>query len=85
MRELLPHPETSQPYPQRYKFLAVHAYEQGKITQVQLARFLRCDGDVVMARQIVTECLTSPDVAADGRLEVLHLGEFQKSLLSSAS
>lgn len=81
--ELLPQPETSQPYPQRYKFLAVHAYGQGKITQVQLARFLRCD--VVTARQIVTECLTSADVAADGRLEMLHLEEFQKSLLSNAS
>ena len=56
---------------------------QGKITQVQLARFLRCD--VVTARQIVTECLTSTDVAADGRLEMLHLEEFQKSLLSNAS
>lgn len=83
MLELLPHSETSQPYPQRYKFLAVHAYEQGKITQVQLARFLRCD--VVTARRIVTECLTSADVAADGRLEMLHLEEFQKSLLSHAS
>jgi hypothetical protein len=39
----------------------------------------------VTARQIVTECLTSTDVAADGRLETLHLDEFQKSLLSSAS
>lgn len=83
MLELLPHPETSQPYPQRYKFLAVHAYEQGKITQVQLARFLRCD--VVTARRILTECLTSADVAADGRLQMLHLEEFQKSLLSNAS
>jgi Zn-dependent peptidase ImmA (M78 family)/DNA-binding XRE family transcriptional regulator len=81
--ELLPHPETSQPYPQRYKFLAVHAYEQEKITQAQLARFLRCD--VVTARQVVTECLTSTDVASDGRLEMLHLEEFQKSLLSNAS
>src|SRR5713101_224336 len=43
MLELLPHPETSQPYPLRYKFLAVHAYQQDKITQVQLAHFLRCD------------------------------------------
>lgn len=83
MLELLSHPETSQPYPQRYKFLAVHAYEQGKITQVQLAGFLRCD--VVTARQVVTECLTSTDVAADGRLETLHLEEFQRSLLTSAS
>jgi Zn-dependent peptidase ImmA (M78 family)/DNA-binding XRE family transcriptional regulator len=82
MLELLPHPETSQPYPKRYKFLAVHALEQGKITQVQLARFLRCD--VVTARQIVTECLTSTDVAADGRLEMLHLEEFQKSLLDAS-
>jgi Zn-dependent peptidase ImmA (M78 family)/transcriptional regulator with XRE-family HTH domain len=82
MLELLPHPETSQPYPERYKFLAVHAYEHEQITQVQLAHFLRCD--VVTARKIVTECMTSTDVAADGRLKMLHLDEFQKSLLSNA-
>jgi Zn-dependent peptidase ImmA (M78 family)/transcriptional regulator with XRE-family HTH domain len=81
--ELLPLAETSQPYPQRYKFLAVRAYEQEEITQVQLARFLRCD--IVTARQIVTQCQTSADVAADGRLEMLHLEEFQRSLLSNAS
>ena len=83
MLELVPNPETSRPYPQRYRFLAVHAYEQGKITQVQLAHFLRCD--IVTARQIVTECLTSTDVAADGQPEILHLEEFQKSLLPNAS
>ena len=59
------------------------ARREVQITQVQLAHFLRCD--VVTARQIVTECLTSTDVAADGHLETLHLDEFQKSLLSSAS
>jgi len=83
MLELMPYSETSQPYPQRYKFLAIHAYDQGSITQVQLARFLRCD--IVTARQIVTECLTSTDVAADGRLEMLHLEEVQKSLLANVS
>ena len=79
----MPHSETSQPYPQRYRFLAIQAYDQGSITQVQLARFLRCD--IVTARQIVTECLTSTDVAADGRLEMLHLEEVQKSLLANVS
>lgn len=81
--ELVPHPETSQPYPQRYKFLAVHAFDQGNITQSRLAKLLRCD--VVTARQIVTDCLTSTDVNSDGHLGTLHLEELQKSLLSNAS
>jgi Zn-dependent peptidase ImmA (M78 family)/transcriptional regulator with XRE-family HTH domain len=83
MLGLIPHPETAAPYPQRYKFLAVHAFDQGKITQGQLAGFLRCDP--VTARQIVTKCLTSTDVAADGRLETLDLEDVQRSLLPDAS
>jgi Zn-dependent peptidase ImmA (M78 family)/DNA-binding XRE family transcriptional regulator len=83
MLALVPHPETAAPYPERYKFLAVHAFDQGKITQGQLARFLRCDP--VTARKVVTDCLTSTDVAADGRLETLDLEDVQKSLLPDAS
>ena len=37
------HPESGDPYPERYKYLAVRAFEQEKISQGQLARFLRCD------------------------------------------
>jgi Zn-dependent peptidase ImmA (M78 family)/DNA-binding XRE family transcriptional regulator len=81
--ELSPHPESNDSYPERYKFLAVHAYEQEKISEGQLARFLRCDP--VEARRIVTECLTSTDVAADGEWKTLHLEEFEQSLLPDAS
>jgi len=82
--DLSPQPETSQPYPQRYKFLAVRAIDQGKITQVQLARFLRCD--IVTARQIITECITSTDISADGSRATLDLEqEFERSLLPQVS
>ncbi|MCI0376253.1 MAG: XRE family transcriptional regulator [Gemmataceae bacterium] len=80
------HPETSEPYPERYKFLAVHAYQKGLITQMQLARFLRCQNDVVKAREIVTQCQSSAHVAADGRVKALRLEDlFAESLLSDAS
>ncbi|MBI1901865.1 MAG: ImmA/IrrE family metallo-endopeptidase [Planctomycetia bacterium] len=75
-------PINDQPYPERYKFLAVAACEQGKITQMCLANFLRCD--LISARQIITQCLTSTDVAADGSLEGRRLDEFQQSLLAGA-
>ena len=80
--ELASHPESSQPYPERYKYLAVQAFEQGKISQGQLARFLRCDP--VTARKIVAQCLTSLHVADDGQQRTLQL-EFQKSLLAEAT
>jgi Zn-dependent peptidase ImmA (M78 family)/DNA-binding XRE family transcriptional regulator len=79
--ELPSHRETNQPYPERYKYLAVHAFEQGKISQGRLARFLRCDP--VTAREIVAECLTSLHVEDDGEQRTLQL-EFQKSLLAEA-
>lgn len=73
------HPVSDAPYPERYKFLAVHAYEQGKLSEGQLSRFLRCDP--VTARGIVAECRTSRDVGEDGRVETLRLN-LQDSLLS---
>jgi Zn-dependent peptidase ImmA (M78 family)/DNA-binding XRE family transcriptional regulator len=75
--------ETGDPYPERYKFLAVHAFEQGKLSEGQLARFLRCDRTT--AREIVDQCRTSDsDVGADGRRQSLQL-ELQHSLLMQAS
>ena len=65
-------------YPERYKYLAVHAFEQEKISQEQLAHFLRCDP--VTARQIVTGCLTSNIMEDDGSQRPVQL-EFQRSLL----
>lgn len=79
--ELPPHPESNQPYPERYKYLAVRAFEQGKISQGRLARFLRCDP--VTAREIVAQCLTSVHVEDDGQQRALQL-EFHKSLLAEA-
>ena len=64
---LSPHPVNDDPFPERYKALAVYAYEQEKITEGQLARFLRCDR--VTAREIVQDYLTSRDVNAEGQTE----------------
>lgn len=71
-----------EPYPERYKFLAVHAYERAEITEGELARLLRCDP--VAARGIVADCLSSSDVTPEGLLETLRL-DFQHSLLSDPS
>jgi Zn-dependent peptidase ImmA (M78 family)/DNA-binding XRE family transcriptional regulator len=80
--ELSSHAETADPYPERYKFLAVHAFEQDKISEGQLARFLRCDRTT--AREVVEQCRTSSDVGADGRRQTFQL-ELQHSLLTRAS
>lgn len=44
-----------QRYPQRYKLLAVQAYVDKKISEGQLAKFLRCSR--IEAREIVEKCL----------------------------
>ena len=80
--ELPSHLETPSPYPERYKHLAVHAYEKEEISEGQLARFLRCDR--VTAREIVLECLTSLEVTPDGQTRPMQL-EFQRSLLTEMS
>lgn len=80
--ELEPHPENAEVYPERYLSLAVQAFEQEKISQGQLARFLRCDP--VTAREKVDQCLTSPFVDEQGRMHSLQL-DFQRSLLADAS
>lgn len=82
MLELPSHPATPDVYPERYKYLAVHAFEQEKISQGQLARFLRCDP--VTAREIVAQCLTSSLMDDEGNEQKVRL-EFQRSLLSDAT
>lgn len=79
---LSPHPVNSDPYPERYKALAVYAYEQEKISEGQLTRFLRCDR--VTAREIVQQHLTSRDVDEGGKSEAVQFEETQKSLLRAA-
>lgn len=71
-------PVSNDPYPERYKFLAVQAFEQGMISQGQLGRFLRCDP--LAAREIVSACRASTVVADSGEAMQLEL-PFEQSLL----
>ena len=80
MLDLPLNPETKRRFPQRYKFLAISAFEQAKISEGQLARFLRCDP--VTARSIVADVLTSRTVSADGAVEFRQLVDFKLSLLT---
>jgi Zn-dependent peptidase ImmA (M78 family)/DNA-binding XRE family transcriptional regulator len=80
---LSPHPVLDDPYPERYKALAVYAYEQEMISEGQLARFLRCDR--VTAREIVQDYLTSRDVNIDGQAEAIQFDETQQSLLRATT
>ena len=74
--------EGEDPYPERYKFLAVHAYQRGLISEGRLARYLRTDR--VSAREIVAECLTSLETQPDGQPALVRL-PFEKSLLGDPS
>lgn len=80
MLELPTHSESGHPYPQRYKYLAVQAYEQEKISQGQLCRFLRCDP--LAAREIVKVCRASTVVEDSGVPWQLDL-PFERSLLAT--
>jgi Zn-dependent peptidase ImmA (M78 family) len=68
-------------YPERYKYLAVAAFCKAKITEGQLAGFLRCDR--VSAREIVRECVNRPETTGNGGKEVIEL-PFERSLLSDS-
>lgn len=46
--------DSLEPYPKRYKLLAVQAFEEEMITEGQLARLLRCSR--IEAREIVENC-----------------------------
>ena len=79
--DLPAHDETLDYYPERYKYLAVRAFEQERISEEQLAHFLRCDP--VTARKTVMECLTGKVMEDDGSERPVQL-EFQRSLLSQS-
>jgi Zn-dependent peptidase ImmA (M78 family)/DNA-binding XRE family transcriptional regulator len=79
---LSPNPLSQDVYPQRYKFLAVHASERGEITEAELANFLRCDP--VTAREVVLRCRTSVELEASGDQHPMQV-DFQRSLLTEAS
>jgi Zn-dependent peptidase ImmA (M78 family)/transcriptional regulator with XRE-family HTH domain len=79
---LRPQPLNDQPFPERYQFLAVHAYERGEIGDSDLAHYFRCD--VVTAREIVAKTLLSREVVeSTGEERDVEL-DFQKSLLTEA-
>ena len=73
--ELSPEPA----YPERYKFLAVHAYERGELSEKELASYLRCD--VWEARRVIQEAMLSVEVDADGQARPMH-ADFETSLLA---
>jgi len=76
---LRPQPINDRPFPERYQFLAVHAYERGDIGDGDLAYYLRTD--VVSAREILHKTLTSREVAeGSGEDRDVRL-DFRKSLL----
>lgn len=74
-------PEANDPYPDRYVYLAVRAYEQAKISEGQLAIFL--DVDPVTAREIVERVSQGTNVTDDGKVEECRF-DFPRSLLADA-
>jgi Zn-dependent peptidase ImmA (M78 family)/transcriptional regulator with XRE-family HTH domain len=79
---LRPQPLNNEPFPDRYQFLAVNAFERGEIGDSDLAHYLRCD--IATAREIVARTLTSREVVeGTGEERDVRL-DFQKSLLTEA-
>ena len=70
--------EASDPYPERYVGLAVAAYEQAKISEGQLARFLGVDP--VKAREVVQRFGQDTSVTDQGDVEECRF-DLQRSLL----
>jgi Zn-dependent peptidase ImmA (M78 family)/DNA-binding XRE family transcriptional regulator len=80
---LQPRPVNDFPFPDRYKYLAVAAYERGEIGDGDLADYLRCD--VVEAREIAAATLTSREVEESTGEESAWRLDFAKSLLRADS
>lgn len=68
----------TQPLPERYVLMAVHAFVREIIGEGELARYLRCDR--IGAREIVTESVKLLEVSGDGTTELFDL-PFAQSLL----
>lgn len=66
-------------YPERYKFLAVHAYERGELSEKELANYLRCD--IWEARRVIRESMLSVEVDSEGRAHEMQ-ADFEASLLA---
>lgn len=79
--DLRQHPVKDDPFPDRYVFLAVHAFERGELSEGELAAMLRCDR--VTTREIVARYLTTTQLSDNGEILQTQL-EPQLSLLSAA-
>jgi len=66
-------------YPERYKFLAVHAYERGELSEKELANYLQCD--VWSVRQVVKDSLHSVELDDDGSSHSMQ-ADFETFLLA---
>jgi len=78
LTEISPEPA----YPERYKFLAVHAYERGELSEKELANYLRCD--IWETRRVIQESMLSVEVDAEGRAHQMQ-ADFEASLLADHS
>lgn len=72
------HPTHDSTVPERYKLLAVHAYQLGEIGDSDLAHYLRCD--VVTAREIANQTLVSREIEPTGDERTVRMN-FPRSLL----
>jgi Zn-dependent peptidase ImmA (M78 family)/transcriptional regulator with XRE-family HTH domain len=66
-------------YPDRYKFLAVHAYQRGELSEKELASYLSCD--LWESRRVIQEVMLSVEVDAEGRLQPMQ-ADLEASLLA---
>jgi Zn-dependent peptidase ImmA (M78 family)/transcriptional regulator with XRE-family HTH domain len=78
MLGLSSHPIDDSIVPERYKLLAVHAYQRGEIGDSDLAHYLRCD--LVTAREEVERMLTSREIGPSGEDRTVRM-DFPRSLL----
>jgi Zn-dependent peptidase ImmA (M78 family)/DNA-binding XRE family transcriptional regulator len=72
--ELSPEPA----YPERFKFLAIHAHERGELTEKEVANYLKCD--LWEARRVIQESRLSVEVDSDGFSRSMQ-ADFETSLL----
>ncbi len=78
--QLAEQPVNNELFPERYKFLAVAAYQRGDLGDTDLAYYLRCD--IVRAREIASEMLASREVEPTGEPSAWRFADnFNESLL----
>jgi hypothetical protein len=75
------HPINDDAVPERYKLLAVNAYQRGEIGDMDLAHYLRCD--IATAREVVNRTLTSREIEPSGDERTVEM-DFPRSLLGDA-